>query len=133
MLFLCTVAPLRKTKLPLAANDTLEVIDRRDIPGFQDQYWACAGGHIYSSKGRLTGHFHRKGYHRVTLRVDRRNKNFYTHRLVALAFHGECPDGYHVDHIDFDRINNRPENLRYLSAEENSLRTRRSVGKGGAA
>ena len=30
------------------------------------------------------------------------------------------PDGFHVDHADRDKYNNRPENLRLLDASENS-------------
>ncbi len=45
------------------------------------------------------------------------------HRIVATAFHGEPPDlNYVVDHIDSNRQNNRPENLRWLTRLENSLK-----------
>lgn len=44
------------------------------------------------------------------------------HRIVATAFHGEPPNPqYIVDHIDTNRRNNRPENLRWLSRLENTL------------
>lgn len=44
------------------------------------------------------------------------------HRIVAFAFHGEPPTDYHVvDHIDTNRRNNRPENLRWLTRLENVL------------
>lgn len=44
------------------------------------------------------------------------------HRIVALAFLGESPTNEHiVDHIDTNRKNNRPENLRYLTKLENAL------------
>ena len=45
------------------------------------------------------------------------------HRIVATAFHGEPPDPkYVVDHIDTNCRNNRPENLRWLTRLENSLK-----------
>ena len=45
-----------------------------------------------------------------------------THRIVATAFHGEPPTQTHVvDHIDTNRRNNRPENLRWLTRLENAL------------
>ncbi len=45
------------------------------------------------------------------------------HRIVATAFHGEPPDSkYVVDHIDSNCRNNRPENLRWLTRLENSLK-----------
>ncbi len=44
------------------------------------------------------------------------------HRIMATAFHGEPPTKEHVvDHIDTNRQNNRPENLRWLTRLENAL------------
>jgi hypothetical protein len=44
------------------------------------------------------------------------------HRIVATAFHGSPPTPQHVvDHIDTNRHNNRPENLRWLTKLENAL------------
>jgi hypothetical protein len=45
------------------------------------------------------------------------------HRIVATAFHGDPPNPqYVVDHIDTNCRNNRPENLRWLTRLENSLK-----------
>ncbi len=45
------------------------------------------------------------------------------HRIVATAFHGNPPTQEHVvDHIDTNRRNNRPENLRWLTRLENALK-----------
>ena len=42
------------------------------------------------------------------------------HRIVATAFLGEAPSKIHVvDHIDINRQNNRPENLRWVIRLEN--------------
>lgn len=44
------------------------------------------------------------------------------HRIVAFAFLGEPPTHqYVVDHIDTNRRNNRPQNLRWLTKLENAL------------
>ena len=44
------------------------------------------------------------------------------HRIVAIAFHGEPPTKEHVvDHIDTNKQNNRPENLRWVTRLENVL------------
>ena len=44
------------------------------------------------------------------------------HRVVATAFHGPLPTKNHVvDHIDTNRRNNRPDNLRWVTRLENIL------------
>ncbi len=44
------------------------------------------------------------------------------HRIVATAFHGVGPTKEHVvDHIDTNKRNNRPENLRWVTRLENIL------------
>ena len=44
------------------------------------------------------------------------------HRIVCSAFHGNPPTDQHVvDHIDTNRANNRPENLRWVTRLENVL------------
>jgi HNH endonuclease len=44
------------------------------------------------------------------------------HRIVATAFHGKPPTKEHVvDHIDTNKRNNRPENLRWVTRLENVL------------
>ncbi len=44
------------------------------------------------------------------------------HRIVATAFHGDPPTEKHVvDHIDTNRGNNKPENLRWVTRLENIL------------
>lgn len=52
------------------------------------------------------------------------------HRIVATAFHGEQPSESHiVDHIDTNRQNNRPENLRWITRLENILLNSISLSK----
>lgn len=44
------------------------------------------------------------------------------HRIVATAFHGKPPTKEHVvDHIDTNKHNNRPENLRWVTRLENII------------
>lgn len=54
------------------------------------------------------------------------------HRIVATAFHGKpvgVTEELVVDHIDTNRQNNRPENLRWLTREENILNNESTVRK----
>jgi hypothetical protein len=62
-------------------------------------------------------------YHKSSgyLHVKVGNCRFQAHRLVYLITKGPIPDGMDVDHIDRDRRNNAPYNLRLATKAENSL------------
>lgn len=65
-----------------------------------------------------------RGYKRVTVKVDDKEINggwypFEVHFLVARAFHGARPHGFQIDHDDDDQLNNRSDNLKYISAAKN--------------
>ena len=62
------------------------------------------------------------GYLVVSLVDENGNrKNFYVHRLVADAFLENPNNLPQVDHIDYDRKNNRLSNLRWVTVSENAL------------
>ena len=51
--------------------------------------------------------------HYLKIHLGRKNQNLLYHRLIALTFLGPAPfDGAQVDHMDGDKKNNRPSNLR---------------------
>lgn len=49
----------------------------------------------------------------------------YIHRLIAERLVGPIPPGPVIDHVNHNRLDNRRENLRVVSNEENLLRNRR--------
>lgn len=74
-------------------------------------------------KGRILkpGH-NQKGYRIVTFsRPGGVRKSYPVHRLVAEAFIGPLPEGWHTMHIDGDNTNNVVSNLRYGTPSENEL------------
>lgn len=103
----------------------------RDVPGYDGKYKVSNFGNVllcrFSNnqvkdkpcrkpmKQTDNGH----GYLAVGLTKDGKRKTVYVHRLVAEAF-VENPGGMPVvNHIDFDRQNNRADNLEWCSQEEN--------------
>lgn len=63
------------------------------------------------------------GYMKSDLIDDNGVKHqFLFHRLIASVFIGDIV-GFVVDHIDFDRTNNSPENLQIITQKENIWRS----------
>lgn len=96
----------------------------RPIQSFPD-YWACADGFIYSTKGkcpiRLSETIDKKtGYRKVCLSDGTTQRTKKVASLVAEAFYGIPEETKVVDHIDRVRTNDKPSNLRYLTPKENS-------------
>lgn len=110
----------------MASRET-DAEEWRTIPGHTD-YEVSSLGRVRSYKRcgpdgipmLFSGRPDPTGYPRAT--VD--GKLYYIHRLVALAWHGPRPDGMQIDHVNHQRNDNRPENLRYVTYDENRSRTR---------
>lgn len=46
-------------------------------------------------------------------------KTTYLHRIIYEMFNGDIPDGFEIDHIDVNSLNNRLENLRLVTRTQN--------------
>ncbi len=69
------------------------------------------------------------GYKIVSLQIDGKRKNKYVHRLVAEMF-VEKPEGKNVvNHLDFDKSNNRASNLEWCTQRENTEYSRQNFKK----
>jgi len=66
-------------------------------------------------KGAEAGALAVNGY--VAIRLDK--KDYLAHRLMWLYVYGAMPL-LHIDHIDRDRTNNKPTNLRLATQKQNS-------------
>lgn len=98
-----------------------------------DDYMAGSDGQIYSRTkykgfGRkelvdwypLQGHMTPKGYRTISMSHENVKVTKSVHRLVCMAFHGMPPiSTMEVRHLNGDPTDNRPENLRWGTAEEN--------------
>lgn len=61
------------------------------------------------------------------LRISFNAKNVHVAKIVAEAYYGPRPDGYQIDHVDGNKLNNHYTNLEYVTASENM---RRATAKG---
>lgn len=63
-----------------------------------------------------------RGYEIVTLyKHPHGKKRLAVHRLQAMTHHGQPPDGAFACHRDGDKTNNRPSNIYWGTAQQNTL------------
>lgn len=101
------------------------------IEGQETPYLIRDDGTVWSEKRNriLKGTIERNEYHTVYLTINQRQYNLMIHRLVAEAF-CDNPNGYTVvHHKDNNKLNNRAENLEWVSTLENNQTENRKLAK----
>lgn len=101
----------------------------KTIPGFE-RYEASRNGEVRNKKTGhiMTPYVHEKGYAYVYLHPQtRKPKNVKLHRLIALTFIPNPKNKFTVNHKDSDRLNNKAENLEWMTQTEN---IRHAIKKG---
>lgn len=105
----------------------------KEIPGYEGLYEVSNYGQIRSikrlekcgnktriRKERILKQSLRRGYLFVSLCKNGEKENVVIHRIVALLFIPNPENKPCIDHIDGDRANNHADNLRWVTAKENS-------------
>ena len=60
------------------------------------------------------------------LQVSLLGRKLQVHRVLWELRNGPISDGYYIDHVDGDRLNNTPQNLRLATAAQNLHNSRRT-------
>ena len=99
------------------------------VPGFGGKYIVGRDGEVYSChrKGRIVPGLRKKlkhgitnDYHYVYLRDGGQTIGRAVHRLVCEVFHGLPKTHMHVNHKNGNKVDNRPENLEWVTQAENN-------------
>jgi hypothetical protein len=69
--------------------------------------------------GFLSPHINKDGHFYIGLCKNGERKILKVHRIVAEAFLVPVPGKTHIDHIDANKLNNTPSNLRWCTHAEN--------------
>lgn len=94
----------------------------KEIPGFPGYFASDLGRLASTHRGKmrvLSSSLTRCGYRQKILYKDGKHFSKLVHHLILEAFVGPRIRGYWCDHINGNRVDNRLENLRWVTPKEN--------------
>jgi hypothetical protein len=111
----------------------------KDIAGYEGLYQVSNLGRVKSLERWIDNIHHvkekilkptisPKGYLRVHLRKDKKEKVATIHQIVMRTFNQIKDNNLTVDHIDNNKLNNSLTNLQLLTARENTLKWHKEQG-----
>lgn len=96
----------------LKLNDNYAVSNFGNIQRIKSEHGATVGRLVKQYKD------HHK-YPRVVLSKNSKHTHYRVHVLVASEFIGDRPSGYDINHKNAIKEDNRPENLEYITRQDN--------------
>lgn len=109
---------MAESEMTLNANDWKTLLSYEDGKLFWKKRMSSR-----AAKGALAGTKSKTRYSRIYLK----GKEYKVHRIVYMLHHGSIPDDMVIDHINRDITDNRIENLRIVSQNDNS---KNQIGSG---
>tara|TARA_R110001632_G_C11040622_1_gene383202 strand:- start:11 stop:466 length:456 start_codon:yes stop_codon:yes gene_type:complete len=97
-----------------------------DIIGYEGLYKIYSNGDVLGLKRNkfVKPHLNKQtGYIQIKLCKDSKIKIFKVHRLLGIHFIPNSENKPCIDHINRDRLDNRIENLRWATIQENNCNT----------
>ena len=121
--------------VPEFTTEELESEEWRDVVGYEGVYSVSNFGRVRreltcAGNPRQTPLIMKpsleQSYYRITLWRQCKPKHFGVHQLVAAAFLSpRAQEQTEINHIDTDKLNNRPSNLEYCTRGENATHAAR--------
>lgn len=102
----------------------------KPLVGYEEFYIISNFGRLRSLRVRPDKDMHQRivkrgrGYMFSNIQCQNKRINLPIHRSVAYTFIGPRPKGLLIDHIDNNSLNNRVDNLEYVTPRENTIRGR---------
>jgi hypothetical protein len=84
---------------------------------FGSLHWKSQPGKRCNNTKDRAGCYNSKDYR--VIRID--SKLYHEHRIIWVMQNGSIPEGYDIDHIDRNKVNNRINNLRLLNRSLNII------------
>lgn len=117
-------------------SSSIEIVNEewRPVVGWEEFYEVSQLGRLrikegYAGERRKPGKILSPkvdgGYFRLDFRHNNKRFCVRVHRIVMEAFAGPCPEGFNVNHIDGNKLNNHLSNLEYVTPRENVLHAER--------
>ncbi len=97
----------------------------KDVAGYEGMYKVSTLGNIstcyYRCPMKTKSKLIIKGYYSVLLSINSIKKRWLVHRIVAVAFIENKDNKPHVNHKDGNKLNNRADNLEWVTPKENMV------------
>lgn len=103
----------------------------KPVPSLQGRYEASSLGRFRKVGGKIHAATIAKGGYAITTAfLNKKSITVCIHRAVCEAFHGLSAPDHEVNHLNYDRSDNRPDNLEWLSRKDNVKYSRERYARG---